>query len=319
MKSTCPYCKVSNYTELYKTFDIFGNNYGIVKCKECNARFLTPNPNAELLAQAYDDTYYGGTEDEEKFEGFIEKGLNYFRKKRANKVAKLANTKGKVLDIGCGNGQFLEQVSQFGDIEIFGTEMQGSSAQRASKIKNINLKTGELSANDYSENTFDVITLFHVFEHLINPQEYLEIIDNILKKNGHLIMSFPNIDSWQARFFKGKWLHLDPPRHLHFFTPKDFKKLIISRGYELIEENHFSVEQNPYGAIQSWFNLFHKKRELLFEYLKGNNEYIKDTNTTILKIEKLLFVGFTPLFIIVDSVATLFKKGATVEFVFRKK
>ncbi len=319
MKQSCPYCKSNNYKEQYKTFDIFSNNYEIAKCNDCNAYFLTPNPTSELLAQAYDETYYGGSKDEEKFEGFIEKGLNYFRKKRAKRIAEYANKKGKVLDIGCGNGQFLEQVSSFRDIEIFGTEMQGISVQRASKVKYINLKIGELSSSDYQENTFNVITLFHVFEHLIHPKDYLDIIDNIIKEDGYLIVSFPNIDSWQAKFFKGKWLHLDPPRHLHFFIPTDFKKILKYRGYELIEENYFSIEQNPYGAIQSWFNLFHKKRELLFEYLKGNEEYTKGTNSMILKIERLLFVVLTPLFIIVDAVASVFKKGATVEFVFRKK
>ncbi|RLD48878.1 MAG: hypothetical protein DRI94_11890, partial [Bacteroidetes bacterium] len=140
MESICPYCKSSDYINKYKTFDIFNNNYEIVKCNNCNAFFLTPNPTAELLAKAYDDSYYGGSQEDKKFEGFIEKGLTFFRKKRALKVTNLIGKKGKILDVGCGNGQFLEYVSQFGNIEIFGTEMPGSSAKRASKIKNINLK-----------------------------------------------------------------------------------------------------------------------------------------------------------------------------------
>ncbi len=319
MKSTCPYCKSSNYIELYSTYDIFDNHYQMVSCSSCKSVFLTPNPTDELLAKAYDDSYYGGSDEDEKFEGFIEKGLDYFRKQRAKKVAGLINNSGRVLDIGCGNGQFLEQVKDFGQIEIFGTEMQGSSAQRAMKIEGLSLQIGELLEENYAKDYFDVVTMFHVFEHLKNSKQYIDIIDNILVKNGHLVISFPNIDSWQASFFKGKWLHLDPPRHLFFFTPKVFKALMDKRGYQLIEEHYFSIEQNPFGAIQSWLNLLHKKRELLFESLKGNKDYAKGTNSIILSLEKLLFIVLTPLFIVVDLLASLFKKGATVEFTFKKK
>ncbi len=319
MKSTCPYCLSKKYVKKYSTFDIFDNDYELVKCRNCNAYFLTPNPDDDLLKKAYDESYYGGEEDDEKFEGFIEKGVNYFRKRRANKLAQLINNKGKILDIGCGNGQFLEMLSVLGDIEIYGTEMEGSSAKRAAKIKNINLKIGALSKDDYQKEYFDAITMFHVFEHLNEPSQYLDIIEDILKSNGYLVMSFPNIDSWQARFFKGHWLHLDPPRHLFFYKPNDFKKLMKDRGFELLRENYISVEQNPFGAIQSWFNLFHVKREIFFESLKGNFEYVKETHSLILFLERILFIFLTPIFIFIDVFVSFFKKSATVEFVFKKK
>ena len=319
MSSFCTYCRAQDYTHEYRTFDIFNNNYELVKCNNCKAYFLSPNPNAEQLLKAYDDSYYGGSEDDEKFEGFVEKGLNYFRYKRAKQIAELTQNKGRVLDVGCGNGRFLELLSKIGKIEIFGTEMSGSSARRAARIKNINLKIGELEATTFSKEYFDVITLFHVFEHIQEPVKYLEIIDNILKKDAYLVMSFPNIDSWQAKLFKGRWLHLDPPRHLFFYKPKDLIVLMQKRGYVLIKETYFSVEQNPFGAIQSILNLFHKKRELLFESLKGNESYTKETSKLTLKLEKMLFVVLTPLFVSSDFIASFFKKSATVELVFKKK
>lgn len=318
MKSKCPYCQSSNYQYLYSTYDIFENHYELVDCKTCSAVFLTPNPSEALLAKAYDDSYYGGSEEDEKFEGFVEKGLQFFRKRRAKHVASIINNTGNVLDIGCGNGQFLKQVSAFGDIQIYGTEMPGSSARRASKLENIHLHVGELSSEIFSE-SFDLISLFHVFEHLLNPQQYLDTIDEVLKPGAYLLLSFPNIDSWQARFFKSNWLHLDPPRHLFFFKTKTFKALMDERGYDCISEKYFSIEQNPFGAIQSWFNRFHEKRELLFEYLKGNQAYVKDIPSWKLKIEKFLFLMLTPGFMTLDLVASCFKKGATVEMLFKKR
>jgi 2-polyprenyl-3-methyl-5-hydroxy-6-metoxy-1,4-benzoquinol methylase len=315
MKSFCPYCKSESLEYQYDTFDIFSNQYTIVECSNCKAIYLSPNPSPELLAKAYDDSYYGGSEDEEKFEGFVEKGLNYFRKQRAQKISKLAGPNSSILDIGCGNGQFLEMLNSIGTHHIFGTEMEGSSGKRASKINNINLHIGDLLDAPFKENQFDCITLFHVFEHLQEPELYLNKIESLLKPDGHLIMSFPNIDSWQARFFRGKWLHLDPPRHLFFFKPKTFKTLIKKRGYAIVSEKHISIEQNPYGAIQSWLNLFHKKRELLFEHLKGNTTYTKGHSKLLLSLEKFSFILLTPPFIIVDLIASMFRKGATVEFV----
>ena len=140
--STCPYCKTQDYKIQYPTYDIFDNHYEIALCKQCRAYFLTPNPSEELLNIAYDDSYYGGSETEEKFEGFVEKGLSFFRKQRAKHVfgllGKKTSSKAKVLDIGCGNGQFLDSIQSIADIDIYGIEMPGSSAKRAFKIENIN-------------------------------------------------------------------------------------------------------------------------------------------------------------------------------------
>jgi len=319
MKSICPYCKTQEYTKQYSTFDIFDNDYELVKCHACKAYFLTPNPSDSLLKQAYDDSYYGLGDEEEKFESFIEKGVNFFRRRRAKRIAKLANNQGRVLDIGCGNGKFLSYVRTFGNIDIFGTEMEGRSARRAAKIKDINLKIGELSEKDYPKMDFDVVTMFHVFEHLKEPSRYLDLIDKKLKPNGYLIMSFPNIDSWQAHFFKAHWLHLDPPRHLFFFKPDDLIEIMQNRGFDLISEKYVSIEQNPFGAVQSWLNLVHVKREILFESLKGNFDYTEGTHSLILFFERFLFMFFTPLFILIDFVASIFRKGATVELAFKKR
>jgi hypothetical protein len=80
-----------------------------------------------------------------------------------------------------------------------------------------------------------------------HKQQWLHIIENILKPGGVLVMSFPNMNSHQARWFKGDWLHLDPPRHLFYFKPIDFIGLMQKKGFELVHEQHISLEQNPYG------------------------------------------------------------------------
>src|SRR5208337_4885492 len=94
---SCRFCNISDSKTLYPTFDIFGNNYKIHKCNNCNAFFLAPPPDTNLLDKAYDSSYYG--EKEEKFFPLIEKVLDYFRWRRAKRVSKFFKNKAKILDI----------------------------------------------------------------------------------------------------------------------------------------------------------------------------------------------------------------------------
>jgi SAM-dependent methyltransferase len=313
---TCIYCKSEDSIKLYPTYDLSLNKYHIHRCNKCSAYFLVPKPGRDELIEAYDSSYYGA--NIEKFSMIIEFFLDKYRNIRANFVRKYLPEKGKILDIGCGNGKFLQSLLRFGDFQLYGNEIDGKSAYRASRIPRINLTIGPLQDNHFENGGFDVITLFHVFEHLTNPKEVLDIISKILKKDGHLILSFPNIDSFQSRVFKGKWFHLDSPRHLFFFKPKTFIKLMNDNGYILIKQNFISLEQNPYGMFQSIMNVFFKKREVLFERLKANKSYATEFSYPNILFQKYLFIFSFVIFVAGDLIMCLFKKNATVRFVFKK-
>lgn len=317
-QSICGFCKSTNSKTLYKTFDIFENNYSINKCNDCNAYFLAPRPSNKRLEQAYDSSYYG--EKEEKFSSpLVEKVLDFFRSGRSCRVSKYLKNGDKILDIGCGNGRFLKYLLNYGKYELYGTEMEGNSANRTSKIPEIKLKIGSLNQNDFLDNYFDAISLFHVFEHLTEPLQTIEIIKKILKPGGIVVFSFPNISSLQSKIFKGKWLHLDPPRHLFFFSPNDFINIMQTNGFDVVKKHYFSLEQNPFGAVQSTLNLTTKKREVFFESLKGNKNYIKEYSKFNLFAQKMFFVFTMPLFAFNDLFLSIIGKSATVELTFKKQ
>lgn len=314
----CTFCKGSSSSPLYPTSDIFGFDYHIHRCNACQAIVLHPPPSEEMMMSIpYDETYYG--EGEKKFSPLIERVLDYFRNSRARLLNRHLNGSGRILDIGCGNGIFLDSMARIGEYEIFGIELDGESARRAAQVPKINLQIGPLSWDDFPENHFDAITLFHVFEHLSEPRETLKIMERILKKDGTLIMSFPNIDSFQSRWFKGNWFHLDPPRHLFFFTPKDFKREMDRLGFEVIKEKHFNVEYNPYGMQQSLLNYVIPKRDVLYEHLKGNRSYTKGISGWSLWWQSAFFKATYPIFTGLDLSNLLFRKGATIEFVLKRK
>lgn len=317
IETACGYCKAQYSKVLYQTYDTQKKEYTLNECMSCHAIFLSPCPTKEELAIAYNTAYYG--ERSKKFNPFIEKILDYFRSKRANLVVNHTQSPAKVLDIGCGNGQFLQYILRNKGYEAYGIEMAGGSAERAAQIEGIQLKVGVLEEGDFPEHYFDAITLFHVFEHLTEPIQTLEIIQKILKPNGILVLSFPNIDSFQSQLFKGKWLHLDPPRHLFFFKPEDFKKLMEGYDFEVVEENYFSTEYNPFGFQQSILNQLLPDREVLYEHLKGNTVYTAPYSKVNLMAQDVFFKLSYPLFVATDLIEAAFKKSATVEFVFRKK
>ena len=105
-RTVCLYCGGCESEKQYCVKSIFGDEFTVVRCVECGVYFLSPAVTDEQLAQAYDDSYYG--EGETKFGGMTEKAVEFFRGLRAKKVAKYIKPDGRVLDMGCGNGGFLE-------------------------------------------------------------------------------------------------------------------------------------------------------------------------------------------------------------------
>lgn len=286
-------------------------------CQQCEAIFLSPFPTPDQFAQAYGADYYG--QGEEKFNKTLEGLLDRFRQGRAKRFARFLGKSGRILDIGCGNGKFLSYMKRFGSYQLHGIEMPGGSADRAAQIAELTLKVGELEADDFAAETFDGITLHHVFEHLANPQQYLQTISTIIKPGGVLVMSFPNIDSWQSKLGKGNWFHIDPPRHLFFFSPASFKKTMAQYGFEVINEKHFNPEYNPFGIQQTLLNLLGIKRDALYESMKNNRAYLTDVPLPLRWLQWLFMRATGPLFLLTDAFAAAFRKGGTVEFILRKK
>lgn len=292
------------------------DSYAVCQCCNCGACFLSPPPTTKQLQAAYDDSYYGS--EEAKFSPLLEKGIDFFRRGRSRKVRRLVSPPARVLDIGCGNGRFLGYLIEKG-YEGWGIELPGRAAERAKRVKGLQLKVGSLEPNDFPDNHFDVITLWHVLEHLPGPRETLETIRRILRPGGFLLISMPNIQSWQARLFRGRWFHLDPPRHLFFLGPRDLTAQLAPFGFRVQSMQHFSLEQNPFGMQQSLLNCLCRRREVLFEHLKGNREYTAAYGRFSLALQKAFYLTSFPIFALLAALEAVGRAGGTIEAVFQKQ
>ena len=314
--AVCVYCGGEDSQVLYDTVSTSGDKFTVNKCLNCRACFLAPNPTRQQLDAAYDDSYYGCRTDT-KFPDWIEKVLDRFRSQRAGTIMKYVTLPANVLDIGCGNGRFLQELIRK-NYNAYGIELPSKSAERASQIPGLKLKIGKLCEGDYEENFFDAVTLWHVIEHLSEPKKTLQIIEKILKPGGYLVISLPNIDSIQSRLFRGRWLHLDPPRHLFFFTASELTKIMQTFGFERVAIKYFSLEQNPFGMQQSLLNCMLRKREVLFEALKGNEAYTSDYSEVSIFLQKIFYITTFPFFALLSLIEAWLRKGGTMEIIFEK-
>lgn len=311
---SCTFCK-SFFHEKKFDIKIVKGTFQIRRCTSCSAFFLYPMPSNKQLNDAYNLDYYG--EGNSKFNPIVESIVNIFRRMRANRAIKKISANSNILDIGCGNGGFLNFLSKYHQFNLYGTEIEGHAAKRAANNnKGFTLYIGSLNSIDFHDQKFDLITMYHVFEHLTTPNEDIEIIKKLLKHNGKLVISIPNINSWQAQIFRSKWLHLDVPRHLIFFAPKAFKSTMQSKGFVILSERYVSWEQNPFGYIQSCLNIISSKHNLLYEVLKKNKVVLKNTNVFEILLHILFASISLPFFLFLDLIECFFKKSGTVEFIF---
>lgn len=156
---------------------------------------------------------------------------------------------GRILDIGCGSGDTLLLLKSVG-WDIYGLDIDPGAIRIARKrgLKNISLGTYE-SVAKYPDNFFDAIRLYHVIEHLDDPNNCLRLAYKKLKPGGELIIGTPNVHSLVARIFKQYWYNLDCPRHLYLFTPKTLGALASKNKLDG-HETTFASAGGWVGSIQ---------------------------------------------------------------------
>ena len=140
--------------------------------------------------------------------------------------------RGRLLDIGCGNGRFLAQMRKLG-WDCVGFEPDPVAAEVALKRHRLEVFHGVLEEAGLQKRSFDVITMAHVIEHLPDRSRTLKICHQLLKENGLVVIATPNISSLGHRMFKSAYVHLDPPRHLYIFSLGSLCNCVNSSGFEV--------------------------------------------------------------------------------------
>ncbi|RJQ27342.1 class I SAM-dependent methyltransferase [Candidatus Parcubacteria bacterium] len=318
---TCDFCGSERASlfidDLSDTTNFTEGKFTLVECNECGLIYLNPRPSFKILGKYYNDDYYE-KETGKRFNSSAESILDALRSLRVNYIRRYRR-QGEILDIGCGRGDLLARMKKMG-WGTCGIQISENSISAAKINYGLNILYGDFVDLDLGSRQFDVVSFFYVLEHVHRPKAYLEKARNLLKPGGVIIVSIPNGDSLQAKFFRGKWLILEPPRHLYLFKAKAFTPILRELKLEILASNSFAWDMNPFSLLQSLMNLFIFPQNAFFSVLKHKrvkNRYKSPALTTFTSC--LAAVTLAPLTIVLSIFLSLAASGDIITYVLRKK
>ena len=230
-------CKLCGSTELKlkhecRDFLVSDEKFSILECPQCSACFTSPEPDQTSIGRDYESDEYIAHSG--KSSGIIETLYKTVRFFALNSKLDLIQTesgllKGSILDIGCGSGEFLEKCLKNG-WDVTGLEPGKMAREKASDLLGKPVrKIEELFA--WKNSTFDVITMWHVLEHVHEPIRYMKRIHELLAPGGIALIALPNHTSPDATHYGKDWAAWDVPRHLTHFSPQSMDILTQKTGF----------------------------------------------------------------------------------------
>ncbi len=247
-----------------KDHSVSGEEFQLLHNEELDMLETFPQPVADNLSDYYNsEDYISHTDTKRNLLEFVYHSVRQIALKRKLKLINSFNSESKnVLDIGCGTGDFLE-IALKANWNITGIEPNEQARQIAnSKTNNSVFETEHL--NKLEPNSFDVITLWHVLEHLPDLEMHTALFKSLLKPNGTLVIAVPNYKSYDAEYYKNFWAAYDVPRHLWHFSRTSISELFKTKNLKLVKtlpmifdayyvsllsEKYKSGSMNPFKAF----------------------------------------------------------------------
>lgn len=241
----CNLCGSSHSINAYELEDLLLDRLEtratIVQCLECGLLYQNPRPSIEEMQAYYPDDYQPYQVDIHNQSYILRKAIEFGYQSRIHNITDF-KSQGKLLDIGCAGGEFLEHFRKIPGWIVSGVELNPFASQVA-RDKGLEIFTGTLEQAHFPDHSFDVITMWDVLEHLHDPKGTLQEIRRILKPGGLVALRLPNGDSWDRLLFGRFWSGFDAPRHLYIFTHATMKEILKKTGFSLLR---MSTRQGSY-------------------------------------------------------------------------
>jgi len=253
----CPACGEPEFRILFRATDRLyrttTREFRIVECKGCRLIRLDPRPTVKELPNYYPKNYwFAPAEDaasrmEERWRRFaLRDHVNF-----VERALRDSGEKGLVLDVGCGGGLFLNLVREVTGLPVLGLDFSLDAARVATTSNSVPAFCGTLGQVPLPAQSCAAVTMFHILEHLHDPEPYIQQARQLLKPDGRLIVQVPNAGCWQFLLLGEKWNGIDVPRHLIDFRQDDLVNLLDHGGFEVLRVKHFSLRDNPAGLASS--------------------------------------------------------------------
>ncbi len=238
--SSCPICpdgaRATHFIECGDRFnEPAKEKFRLVRCPECGLIFLNPRLSKEASEIAYREEGYDPFLSLQKpvstFERMYSTARQFMLSWKKRLVAGLIKPGAFVLDGGCSTGEFLNILKDRYIVEGF--EPESAAALWAREQFGLSVQTGDFDTATPSRNQYDLITLWHVLEHLPSPSDGLKKLHSLLSDSGKILIAVPNVASLDAKIYGKYWVPLDAPRHLWHFTPETMAKLAEKCGLRI--------------------------------------------------------------------------------------
>jgi 2-polyprenyl-3-methyl-5-hydroxy-6-metoxy-1,4-benzoquinol methylase len=249
----CHICGSVRFYYLLSTSD-----YRMVRCDDCGLLFLNPQPSDEELAKIYTANYFLASDNDAAGRAISEiklatAGIYLSEIRRYH-----GPETGRLLEIGCGRGDFLELAENAG-WHVTGVEYSSAACEAARlRLKKGEVLCGELKAANLPGDQFDLCVISDVLEHIRSPLEFLREIHRLLKPGATLFVATPSIDSWSARFLRQKWMEFKA-EHVAYFDRQTlqtalfktgFREIILQPGWKILNfdyiQRHFARFPVPF-------------------------------------------------------------------------
>jgi SAM-dependent methyltransferase len=254
----CPVCLSPSTAPAHLTgsdvlFETTTKTFNLSGCAACGYLFIDPLPGVDEIAGFYPAQYWW------KASSGLLKSLEGAYRKMALRdhvsfIERAANRSApSMLDVGCGSGTLLGLLKQRG-FQVRGFDSSAEAAGIAKSESGVDVVVGSrLQDAGFGDESFDLVTLFHVMEHVTDPRGVLREVRRLLRPAGRLVLQVPNIESWQFRLFGVRWYGLDVPRHVINYSNQAMQRLLGESGFEVRRTRHFNLRDNAPALASSLF------------------------------------------------------------------
>ena len=201
------------------------DGFSVCRCGACDLVYLTPRLHEAQLEAFYADEYFSGGH-EVGYDSY-EKDRPLYEKTFARRLKFIRRFKpaGKLLDVGCGLGFFLDVAQRWG-FESWGLDCSRYAAERCRERFPGKIRQGFLRPGLFPEKYFDVVSMFDLFEHVYHPREFLRAVHRIIKDDGIVIITTPNYESALSLVSGRRWVSYKIPEHVYYYTPRTLGRMV---------------------------------------------------------------------------------------------
>ncbi|MDJ0839328.1 MAG: class I SAM-dependent methyltransferase [Acidobacteriota bacterium] len=304
-ESTCPYCgRPGKFAfragdHLYEVTDYQADLY---RCENCASLYQEPVPTREVIAEFYPGGYWQESSGKPSLMNRLQ--ATYIRwmleADLMRLVTKMGPAAGAWLDIGCSRGDWAALIRDRG-WRVSGLEADPRAAAYARETHGLTVEESDGDSWNPEPETWDVISFFHLLEHLRQPKTFLVNCRKALRPGGRILLRVPNINSWQFALFGKRWKGLEMPRHITLPTPDALKAALKEAGFEINHASTWALRDGPPSIASS-----------LLPAGEPTRQQIKRKPQPVMT---LLYLAFTWTFLPLELLAALLGRGSMLTII----